>query len=124
MQQAAGETILLVEDDPGVCRLLVRILDDAGYIVLAARLPSEALELWRTRAAEVSAVITDVVMPEMKGTELVRRLRATMPRLRALFVTGYAPSSPDVEATVDPTLEKPFSQETLLRKLRQMLDAP
>ena len=108
------ETILLCEDDDSVRRLAVLFLASEGYTVISCGSPSEAL----AAAAEgnrVDALVTDIVMPEMSGVELARRLG-----LPALFVSGY--SQERVEAGT-PFLEKPFDRVGLLRAVRGVLDA-
>jgi two-component system cell cycle sensor histidine kinase/response regulator CckA len=121
---AAGETLLLVEDDPSVCRLLHRVLEDAGYKTLVASKPSQAVALFRAHQADIALVVTDVVMPEQRGSELVRTLRWTEPKLRALFITGYAFGEYESEAELGgPVLEKPFSHEQFLVQVREVLDS-
>jgi two-component system, cell cycle sensor histidine kinase and response regulator CckA len=107
------ETILLCEDDESVCRLAVLFLAAEGYTVISCATPSEALAAASARGP-IHALVTDIVMPEMSGVELARRLG-----LPALFVSGY--SEERVEPGT-PFLEKPFDRTGLLRAVRGVLD--
>jgi PAS domain S-box-containing protein len=86
----SARTILLAEDDAPVRTLLTRILERAGHDVVAASDGRKALEAARTLDRPVDLVVTDVMMPEMKGPDLVRELRVTRPGMPALFITGHA----------------------------------
>ena len=117
-----SETILLVEDEDPVRDLVRRVLEDAGYRVLAASRPTEAQRL----AAEhsVDLLLTDVVMPEMSGYDLATRIRLGQPGARTLFISGYAHKALG-EATELPAgelLRKPFSPEELRSAERAVLD--
>jgi two-component system, cell cycle sensor histidine kinase and response regulator CckA len=116
------ETILLCEDEEGVRALVVLFLSAAGYRVLSDARPNDALA--RTEA-HIDALVTDVIMPDMPGPELSRRLQGQRPGLRTLFVSGYAPDTVHGRGNLPPGsafLEKPFDRETLLRTLRELLD--
>jgi two-component system cell cycle sensor histidine kinase/response regulator CckA len=121
--RGGDETILLVEDEPVVRALVVKMLAAYGYTVLPAAGPEEALQV--SREHEVHAVVTDVVMPGMNGRVLVEELRRDRPDLRALFTSGYT-SDAVLERGVREAevafLQKPFTSEALATKLRQLLD--
>jgi PAS domain S-box-containing protein len=120
-----SETILLVEDDERVLSLGRRILGRAGYEVLAARSGAEALDVLGRHRGRVDLVVTDVIMPGMSGHELVDRIRAEVPDLRALFVSGYAGnaiSERDVLAPGTHFLQKPVTPDSLVRHVRAALD--
>jgi PAS domain S-box-containing protein len=120
------ETILLVEDEAPVRAVALRALRAQGYRVLEASDGAEALELAARHAAQIDLLVADVVMPRMGGIELARRLRAERPRLRVLHVSGYVEPALREEASVPPHssfLHKPFPPETLVRKVREILDA-
>ena len=112
------ETILLVEDEAPVRELVRRVLEDVGYVVLAAGLPSEAERLL-DETAEVDLLLTDIVMPEMSGYDLALRVSARRPDMRLLFISGYAPRAQPVKG---PLLKKPFAPEQLARAVRAALD--
>ncbi|MEO8131089.1 MAG: PAS domain S-box protein, partial [Bryobacteraceae bacterium] len=120
------ETVLVVEDDEGVRRVLLKMLNQAGYEVIGARDGEEAIELCRSRgAASVQVLITDVVMPKMGGRELASRLRKLTPGLRALFVSGYADTVVLHHGVLEADthfLQKPFTMEQLGRKVREVLE--
>ena len=121
-----AETILLVEDEPAVRTLACRILTQRGYTVLEASNGREALLIARERLDEIDAVVTDAVMPEMGGPELVRHLLELRPGFRTLFMSGYTDDDILRKGELQPGaafLHKPFSSEQLARALRDVLDA-
>jgi PAS domain S-box-containing protein len=117
------ETVLVAEDEAAVRESVRRILERAGYHVIEARHGADALLLWRERRDEIALVLTDLVMPEIRGAELAMTLRETAPDTRIVFMSGYA--SDAARATMSPDdvlLAKPFDAETLLRVVRDALD--
>ena len=118
-----GGTVLVVDDDRGVLRLTSRMLRMAGYKVLEARSGPEALSTLQKEPG-IDLVLTDIVMPEMHGLELVDRALAATPRLRILLMTGHAlelTAQLGVRESPLPLLLKPFSAEQLLAKVRDAL---
>jgi len=123
----SGETVLLVEDMPEVRAIARRLLLGHGYRVLEARAGDEALGLAARFDGAIHLLLTDVVMPGMSGLELARRLRAARPVIRVLVMSGYADAgSPvgDVRDAGAPFLQKPFTRDTLLEKVRDVLESP
>jgi signal transduction histidine kinase len=121
------ETVLLVEDEAGVLRLVRQALERQGYRLLVAASPAEAIALARANRPAISMVLTDVIMPGMNGSELVAALRTELPGLRALFMSGYSASVLAPRGVLEPGvefLEKPFTVEALARRVRQVLDQP
>jgi two-component system, cell cycle sensor histidine kinase and response regulator CckA len=122
-----SETLLLVEDEASVRELLRELLESAGYSVLEAARPAEALEFARSHEGPIQLLITDVVMPEMTGPELAQRLAEIRPGLRMLFLSGYTEG-----VVVDKGLlgdgvhflQKPFTTDALEAKVREVLDGP
>ncbi|HLN33216.1 MAG TPA: PAS domain S-box protein [Gemmataceae bacterium] len=120
-----AETILLVEDEGGVCTLGREVLQRCGYTVLEARHGREALDLMAFYAGPLQLLVTDVVMPQMHGRTLATLLTAQRPGLKVLFVTGYADPPlldlglSDGEVSL---LMKPFTPSSLARKVREVLD--
>jgi CheY-like chemotaxis protein len=120
------ETILLVEDEEAVRKLAHRMLVAAGYTVLSAASGPEALQRCAEARAEIKLLLTDVVMPGMNGRELADRLRKLCPQIRVLYMSGYSHDVIAERGAVGPDtrlVEKPFSSETLLRHVRDALDA-
>ena len=120
------ETVLLVEDEDGVRDLIQELLQENGYTVISARNGREALHSFLTASRPIDLLITDVVMPEMGGPELSRKLREIRPSLRVLFTSGYADNAVVNNGSIDPDahfLQKPFSPSTLTLKVRDALDS-
>ncbi len=123
---AGTETVMLVEDDPSLLTLASEALTELGYRVLGAPGPSGALRVLEREKASVAVLVTDVVMPEMGGRELAERVREICPGLPILFVSGYTRDSAlakGSEAAGFHFLEKPYTQLTFARKVREILDA-
>lgn len=119
------ETILLVEDEEQVRQIARLTLEAQGYHVLTAQNGQEALKMLESRAFPLQLVITDVVMPEMNGRQLVQHLRRNYPHLKVLFISGYADDKTGwlSETTTSETfLQKPFLPLSLARKVREVLD--
>jgi signal transduction histidine kinase/ActR/RegA family two-component response regulator len=121
-----AETILLAEDDPIVREIAQRILVNGGYTVLTAADGEEALDVFRAHRHEISLVLLDAVMPKLTGAEVYRRLKNEYPETRVVFCSGYDPETAQSNFIVDERLrlvEKPYKPETLLRTVREVLDA-
>jgi two-component system cell cycle sensor histidine kinase/response regulator CckA len=120
------ERILLVEDDQDVREVLQRILTSCGYDVKVARTAAEALSTLGNARGEVDLVVTDVVMPDgMSGCELAEKLRAEHPAVRILLTSGYSTDVLQSRVIAQPEvsfLQKPYSAEQLLSKVREVLD--
>jgi signal transduction histidine kinase/CheY-like chemotaxis protein len=124
---SAGGAILLVEDADRVRRLLTRVLQDAGYKVFHAANGRAGLELCHKHDGKIQLLITDVIMPEMNGPELVKSLKSMKQQPRVLFLSGYTGDELERQG-LDPNryhfLQKPFLGEALLRKVREVLGGP
>jgi signal transduction histidine kinase/ActR/RegA family two-component response regulator len=117
-------TILLVDDDPHVSAAATRALERAGYVVFTASNGREALGALAGDARALDLLITDLVMPEMGGRELARRVAESRPDVRVLFTSGYTAEAVNQQAVLemgDAFLGKPFSPDGLLRRVHQML---
>ncbi|MDB4952300.1 MAG: Histidine kinase, partial [Gemmatimonadetes bacterium] len=122
-----GETVLIVEDEVTVRNLAGRVLSRAGYAVREANDGYEALRVAEDLAAPLDLLLTDVVMPRMRGAEVARRVRELRPGTRVLFFSGDAEATAgglDVELPGINFIEKPFTPEALARKVREVLDGP
>jgi CheY-like chemotaxis protein len=120
-----SETILVVEDEPGVRELIRRILERYGYRVLLAASPSEALALVGRFADPIQLLMSDVVLPEMSGRTLAGQLVLRRPDMRVIYMSGYTDHAIVHHGVLDPDtpfLQKPFTPEALARKVRAMLD--
>jgi CheY-like chemotaxis protein len=119
-----SETILLAEDNPEVRALVQRVLLRAGYRVFVAVDGEAALSLGLDRGGEVDLLLTDLVMPGLRGEELWARLREVHPDVKALFMSGY-PADDGVRSMIESGalafLAKPFSNEHLLRAVREAI---
>jgi len=118
------ETILVVEDEEVVRQLLCSVLGDAGYEVLCAGSSSEAIALVKGHAGVIQLLVTDVVMPEMHGPDLARLLTQMKPEMKVLFVSGYSENDISDQGVIEPNLDvlqKPFTQQILIRKISSML---
>jgi two-component system cell cycle sensor histidine kinase/response regulator CckA len=120
------ETILLVEDEDAVRRLGVKVLERAGYRVLSAADGDEALRAAAAHDGHIDLLVTDVVMPGMRGTQLAETFRGRDPQIRVLFVSGYTPDAvlrQGVGEGEQAFLQKPFSPAALAERVRDVLDA-
>jgi len=120
-------TILLVEDETAVRELAHEVLEMAGYTVLAAGSGKEALEMCARHTGPLHLLLTDVVMSGMSGPAVAERLTASHPAMRVLYMSGYAGDAIAQHGVLDPDktlLQKPFTPDTLARKVREVLDAP
>jgi CheY-like chemotaxis protein len=124
LAQAGGgdETLLLVEDEPMLLRLLESVLGSRGYRLLTARNGLEALSVVEVWGGPIDLVVTDVVMPVMSGDELARALRGSHPELKILFVSGYDEGRLGDLPPGSAFLAKPFLPDALARKVRELLD--
>jgi PAS domain S-box-containing protein len=117
-----NETILLVEDETALRRLMQRVLERHGYHIHAAVSGVQALEIWRERQEGIDILVTDMVMPDgMNGRELADRLRTDKPDLKIIYCSGYANNMPGKDSPLrhnEAFLEKPFEPAKLLRKIR------
>ena len=120
LDDSGSETILLVEDEGEVRRVLHQILVGKGYRVIQAESGDEALAMARMFRGMIHLLLTDVTMPQMKGPELATRLVAERPQTRVLFMSGYNDESLSAEETI---LQKPFAAQTLTQTIRSILDA-
>ncbi len=122
-----SETILLVEDEAAVRQFARRALESNGYCVLTAADGAEAMATALSHAGPIHVLVTDVVMPGMGGPELARRLSEQRSTLRVLFCSGYTDDASVREGVREAGtafLQKPFSPEELIRKVREVLSAP
>jgi len=119
------ETVLLVEDEASLLNLSRTMLEKMGYRVLAAASPQEALRVAETNAGELRVLLTDMIMPEMNGQELFKRLSARLPDLKCLFMSGYTFDALDQSDLTDQSahfIQKPFTMKELGTKLKEIIE--
>jgi PAS domain S-box-containing protein len=123
-----SETILLVEDDALVRQLVQEVLRKYGYIVLEVSTGKEALKMAQTYRAPIDLLITDVILPGgIRGTQVARQLLAQRLHLKVLYMSGYTDNAIVQHGVLGAGvafLQKPFTPETLARKVREVLDTP
>lgn len=120
----ASGTILVVEDEDMVRKIVCETLEAAGYQVIEARTPGEAVQLMTNLNAPIDLLLTDVVMPGMNGKQLYQMLEAIQPRLRVLYASGYTDNVIVHHGALDEGLhflQKPFTLQALRQKVRQSL---
>jgi PAS domain S-box-containing protein len=120
-----GETVLLVEDDPSVLKLARQILNGLGYIVLTSNIPVEAIGLAEKHTGEIHLLISDVIMPEMNGRDLAKRLQSLYPDIKQIFMSGYTANVIARHGVLDEGenfIQKPFSKTDLAKIVREVLD--
>ncbi|HKJ92574.1 MAG TPA: diguanylate cyclase [Longimicrobiales bacterium] len=123
----AGETVLVVDDDPAVVRVMGRALKRAGYHPLESSDAQEALAIARGLDEPIGLVVADIVMPKMSGFRLVEMLAETQPFVRALYISGYGREDVEWSGTpgaVKAFLPKPIPIDRLTDTVRQLLDTP
>jgi DNA-binding NtrC family response regulator len=122
-----SETILLVEDQVEVRELARDVLEAHGYLVLEAHDPDEARRLFDVHRDSISLLLTDVVMPQTSGRDLADALCSRRPEMKLLYMSGYTDQAIVHHGVLDEGvayLGKPFTIESLTRKVRDVLDAP
>lgn len=120
------ETVLLVEDEPAILNITTIILKKQGYTVLAANSPGKAIQLASAHPNEIHLLMTDVVMPEMNGRDLAKKLQSLYPRLKCLYMSGYTANVIAHHGVLDTGLhfiQKPFNLNALAGKLREVLNS-
>ena len=120
------ETVLIVEDEPSVRRLTRKFLEISGYQVVEAADVAEAIRVTKDRTGSIDLLLTDVIMPKLSGPELAKRLRKIKPDLKVLYMSGYPGefiARHGVSGAEMGYLQKPFSQEALAGKMREVLDS-
>jgi CheY-like chemotaxis protein len=121
-----AETVLLVEDEARVRKLILGILKAHGYTVLEATRGEEAIRLCKSRPGAIDLAVIDVVMPEMSGPDLARQIAPICPAMRVLYISGYTDEAVvhhGIPQSGVEFLQKPFLPDALLRKVREVLDA-
>jgi DNA-binding NtrC family response regulator len=119
-------TVLLVEDEAALRSMIGEILAEAGYTVIGCGTPEEALAAARDHHGPIQAMLTDVVLPGAGGGDLAARVAALRPGLRVLYMSGYTDEAIVHHGMLDAGthfVQKPFTANVLLRRLRDLLEA-
>jgi PAS domain S-box-containing protein len=123
-----GEVVLVVEDEPDVRRMAERILSKGGYSVIGTDRGLEAVEICERESQKIDLLLSDVIMPEMLGTELVGRVHALRPNLPVVYMSGYSHEVLAPQALAGDSgsafIEKPFSAQALRATIHDLLDRP
>jgi PAS domain S-box-containing protein len=116
---SGGATILVVDDEPALRQAVVEVLRTAGYKVFEAQTAPEALEIAEQHLGELDILLTDIVMPLLRGPELARRVSELHPNIRVIYMSGYAEGFPETRLPSNTVfLQKPFRFATLLEQLK------
>ena len=123
---ARGETVLLIEDQGALRRVVREVLEEYGYAVLEAGDPAAAMRVATTHRGTIELLLTDVLLPNGSGPELAERIVAVHPEASVLFMSGYADDAllTRVRGEAAAFLAKPFTPDVLAKKVREVLDAP
>jgi CheY-like chemotaxis protein len=124
MRLSGSETILIVDDDPAVLEMVGEALNPLGYNVLSAPSGEEALELLTGEQKIVDLLLTDVVLPGIKGQDLAHYLLQESPEVKVLFMSGFLCPSMAYDTQLkgfEAFIQKPFTPNELLQKLRKIL---
>ena len=119
-----GETILLVEDDPTIITVATLLLEELNYNVLSVDTPEAAMKIAENFPGKIHLLFTDVVMPQMNGTELAKHIQALHPTIKCLFMSGYTADVVKLRGVEDEEMhfiQKPLRMEMLARKIREVL---
>jgi len=125
MRLSGSETVLAVDDDPSLLELLQEVLTPQGYKVLIASSGEEALKISTSQLEKIDLLLTDVLLPGIKGQDLAKELQTRCPDVNVLFMSGYVcPSMAHSNSAkkLEAFIQKPFSPNSLLRKMRNLLD--
>ena len=122
---ANGEIILLVEDEPAILKMARQMLESVGYVVIAVATPGEAISKAQELHGGIDLLITDVVMPEINGRELVRNITSIYPDIKYLYISGYTADTIAHKGVLDEGInfiQKPFTRNALAAKIREVLE--
>lgn len=123
--EAKGETVMIVEDDPGILKMTQLMLEKAGFSIICHKNPEAAVAYLEANKGKIDLLLTDVIMPDMDGKELAERLKESIPNLKVLFMSGYTAdviaSSGIIKDGIS-FIQKPFTAHMLTHKIREILD--
>ncbi len=117
-------TILVVDDEPLVRRMVAHILENEGFLVLTAESGEEAIEISHSHKGALDLLVSDIRMPVMDGCTLAQQLQEENPDLPVLLISGYCEDEPEMRCPKFPVLSKPFSMKSLVATVRTLLGQP
>jgi CheY-like chemotaxis protein len=123
-EDGAGETVLVVEDENALREMICRMLARHGYQVITAANGRDAVEVAASHRGGIDLLVTDVIMPQMSGKEAAERIRALCPSVKVLFMSGYTEGILSAQGVLEAginLIEKPFTEKSLLAKLRGVI---
>ena len=118
------ETILLVEDEKPILEMAKQMLSELGYNVLSASTPGEAIKIAKNYTDEIDVLLTDVIMPEMNGKSLAKKIVGIYPNIKRLFISGYTDNIITNKTKLEKGsyfIQKPFSLPILAEKIQEAL---
>ena len=121
------ETVLLTEDAPSLLKMTEKMLKQMGFRVLTASTPKEAITLAERNSSRLNLLLTDIIMPEMNGKALSKKISALVPGIKTVYMSGYSADVIAAHEALDPDfhfIHKPFSMRTLSKKMSEVLDIP
>ena len=118
------ETILVVEDEPIVLKIVISILENAGFCVLAAANSTEALKIEMDFSGKIDLLLSDVMMPDMSGPVIAKVLKKYRPEMRVLMMSGYPEGGMLVQNYGWSFMAKPFVAAALVERVNAVLDTP
>jgi len=124
--QRGSETVLVVEDDPGVRELVTAMLASKGYTVLAAERPDDVESICQKHSGNIQLLLTDMILPGASGREIAKRVGMLRPGIKVLYMSGYTDDALVRDHGLDESfafLQKPFSQGSVAAKVREVLDS-
>ena len=120
------ETVLVVDDEPLICEQIRRLLEARGYTILPAPNGAEAIAIAAAHRGPIHLLVTDIIMPGLRGPDLARHIRSRRPEVKVLYVSGFQPpgaGDPALSQKETAFLQKPFTRTALLTRVRALLDA-
>lgn len=121
------ETVALVEDEEALRQVVHELLEESGYTVIDGPSPEAALKAAGEHAGPIHLLITDLIMPRLSGREAALRLQAVRPNVKVIYMSGYTGTAAEHHGPLEARhafIQKPFSLDALLRKVREVLDSP
>jgi two-component system cell cycle sensor histidine kinase/response regulator CckA len=114
-------TVLVVDDEPGICEFLAAYLKTKKFQVYVASSAEKAMPIWEEHSAKIDLLLTDVVMPGLNGKGLADKLRAERPELKVIFMSGFLPQELGSDVLKEPFLNKPFHPNELMDLIREVM---